>query len=163
MSLLPRPLELHNIRDVEAFCRRILDNHIRKTSNLGPDDYDEALAYLIGETWILSERFTPNGPHVKFSPYAHKLLNCRIVDWRRSRYRTRWQFTGSTHERQRVDPLSLDHHQPDGHPLSESLTAPTGDPATDRDPDLTRLLTQRGSDQAWRERENRRSLHRRAA
>jgi hypothetical protein len=164
MPLLNQPLQLWNIKDTEAFCRRIIDNHIKSTrSPLGPDDYDEALSHLITEAWIASNRFTPTTPTVKFSPYAHRILSFRIIDWRRQSFRTRWQFADSTYERDRIDPLSLDHQSPNGHRLADTLTAPAGDPAADSDTDLRRALRTRGSDEAWRHHPDRQRLPSRAA
>lgn len=165
MPMLNNRLQLHNVTDAENLCHRILNNHLRRTrAHLRPYDHEDAIAYLLTTIWELSERYDPTRTTVSFSTYAYRLLTLRCVDWRRNQEgRTRWQFDSHTHERQRNDPLSLDHQTTGGHRLADTLTTPHGDPATDRLPDLTRILARPGSDEAWRPTPNNQRLPRRAA
>lgn len=157
-------LTLHNVNDTEALCRRVLDNHLRRTrAHLRPHDYDDAIAYLLTTAWEISQRYDPTRG-TTFSTYAYRLLALRCIDWRRDQEgRTRWQFANTTHERPRIDPLSLDHPDPNGHQLGDTLTSPTGDPSTNSNPDLRRALTLPSSDEAWRDRQHHQRLPRRAA
>ena len=160
--MLRERLECHGV-DVEKLSRKVLENHLRKTqSTLTEHDYDDALAYLVATTWELSQRYNPDkGP--AFSTYAWRLLSLRIVDWRREHHgRNKWTFSTHTHTRQLTQPLSLDHHHAaDGTTLGDTLTATTGDPATDSNPDLIRALRAPSSDEAWNQNSDRPRLPRR--
>lgn len=79
-------MALHDIRDTEKLCRRILDNHLRKTrATLNHHDTEDAVSYLIETAWELSLRYDPNR-NTSFSKYAYSVLALRIVDWYRTRY-----------------------------------------------------------------------------
>ena len=56
MTLLSRPLSLHDVRDVERLCRAVLRH---ADLRLPHHDEEDALAYLISAAWELSERWDP--------------------------------------------------------------------------------------------------------
>src|SRR5438132_3110894 len=101
-------LELHDIRDVEGFCGRIID---RARLELSHQDNEDLWAYLIETTWELSLRFEPGD--LKFSTYATHTLRRRLVDWqRRDGGRTRWQFADRTYERELPRFVEIDDQLP---------------------------------------------------
>jgi hypothetical protein len=68
------------------------------------------LAFLIAEAWRLSEDYDPRkdraaakGRAPSFASYAEHSLRRRLVDFRRSRYRTRWVAKGYVYDRQRPE------------------------------------------------------------
>jgi DNA-directed RNA polymerase specialized sigma24 family protein len=81
--MLNGKLELHDVRDVEAFCVRILQR-----TTLTPQDHEDALAYLIESCWLLSTQYQPGT--ASFSTYAGKQLPRRLIDWQRKRKDTRY-------------------------------------------------------------------------
>jgi hypothetical protein len=83
--VLNQRYELHDIRDTEAFCAYILQ---RSRLTLTPQDHEDALAYLIEETWILSTRHRPG--NTPFSAHAATRLPQRLIDWQRKRKDTRY-------------------------------------------------------------------------
>jgi hypothetical protein len=107
--LLPRQWRLHDIDDVEAFCRRVLE---RAGSRLYADEAEDALAYLISECWVLSSAYDPERG-ASFATFAYRALSRRLVDRARSKYRTRWVFKDRVYERPRPDLLSLNALNPE--------------------------------------------------
>jgi hypothetical protein len=83
--MLNGKLELDDVRDTEAFCTYILN---RARLNLTPHEHEDALAYLIEETWILSTRHRPG--NTPFSAHAATRLPQRLIDWQRKRKDTRY-------------------------------------------------------------------------
>jgi hypothetical protein len=78
-------LELHDIRDTEAFCNNILQ---KARLTLTPQDHEDALAYLIATAWHLSTTYKPGTR--SFSGYAGQRLPQRLTDWQRTRKDTRY-------------------------------------------------------------------------
>jgi hypothetical protein len=78
-------LALNGINDVEAFCTTILN---RARLELTPHEHEDALAYLIEETWILSRTYRPGAR--SFSTHAGTRLPQRLIDWQRQRKDTRY-------------------------------------------------------------------------
>jgi hypothetical protein len=76
-------LALNGIHDVEAFCIYIL-----KRLKLTPHEHEDALAYLIEETWILSTHHKPGAG--TFPAHAATRLPQRLIDWQRKRKDTRY-------------------------------------------------------------------------
>lgn len=63
--LLGTPLALHDVRDVEAFVRALLDARLREWgARLRPAEYDDALTYLIERCWELSGLDNAGRPRV---------------------------------------------------------------------------------------------------
>jgi hypothetical protein len=123
------PYSILDIRDVAAFCARIAD---RSRVHLSYHDREDLLAYLVETTWELSLRYDAGDRPPKFAVYAGGILPLRVVDWTRGRFgRTRWQFSGSTYERPRVDLVSLDDSARDrleqGQPERDGDHAAGGD------------------------------------
>lgn len=130
--MLHGKLQLHDIRDVEAFTAQII-NHKHLTQE--PCDREDLHAYLIATCWELSI-IQPQPWKRSFSGWATPLLQLRITDWQRNRYgRTTWTFHNHTHTRPRPQPASLNDTDIPG----------TVDPQGDRSLDLIRLLRTRDS------------------
>lgn len=119
MSLLGAPLQLHDVRDAEAFCRTVLDRTLAYQGGRlrhRPDLYESALTYLLETLWDLSQRYDPERVRdpetgevrVAFSTYATPILAKRISDWYRdelgdSRYGTRPSVLSLDELRERED------------------------------------------------------------
>jgi hypothetical protein len=106
MSLLQRPVPLGDVRDIERFCRTLLNDI---SEHLEWSEYDHWLADLIGISWEIHERWdverTPS-----FQQYlAWKLREHAIPSLIRAhRGRTSWKWSDSGYERERPAVLSLD-------------------------------------------------------
>lgn len=74
-------LTLGNIRDVEKACDSIVEQALRaRRSRLSPSEREEAVAYLIGEAWVLFLRYDPELAPT-FGMYAYPQLRMRMLDW----------------------------------------------------------------------------------
>jgi hypothetical protein len=119
-------LALNGIHDVEAFCAYIIQ---RSRLTLTPQDHEDALAYLIEETWILSQHHRPGAG--TFTAHAATRLPQRLIDWQRKRKDTR--YPSNT----RYTEHSLDH-------LDRPHTHTSHHDPRDRDArDLVRVLRTR--------------------
>jgi DNA-directed RNA polymerase specialized sigma24 family protein len=100
-DLLGRELSLHDVRDVEAFVRRVADRQLQAWgAYLRTDDYEDLISYLVGKAWELSEQYDPEkGP--SFSTYSARILWNRVVDWYRGHF-------GDSRYRSGPPPLSLE-------------------------------------------------------
>lgn len=87
-------LSLGDIRDVEKLCRRIIDQAMRNTKRterhtrqiLRWPDYEDLLAFLIEQSWLLWLRYDPeHAKQAKFSNFAIPQLRCRVLDWQRKK------------------------------------------------------------------------------
>jgi hypothetical protein len=130
---------LYDIDDVERYTAYL----IRRSSH----PYDEDLhAYLIEQTWKLSQRYDPNLSSQTFRAYAGATLAKRIIDYTRAQNGDHRYKIG----RARQPTISIDHSRPD-----EPQPSTSWDPPRDRDADqLVRLLRARSSDEAWRHQEH---------
>lgn len=145
--MLLRQWSLHDVEDVEAFCGRVLDERLKRFGAvLRPDVYDDAMAYLLVETWKLSTKWEPAKGIPSFSTFAYRRLRFAVVNWFRATY------GDSRHSKGRRAALnatlSLDADAASGTQLVELVTGSAGDPADDRSPDLTRVLHEAGSSRA---------------
>jgi hypothetical protein len=134
--MLAGKLALHDVRDCEALCVRIVQR-----SSLEPlpwHEREDLVAFLIAEAWTLSVQYRPGS--VAFSTLATTTLQRRVVDWRRKKLgRTKWKFKGRTYERRRPQLVfSLD--APD---VEHALTSGAGDPPAGGDADLAGLVDER--------------------
>lgn len=95
MKLLSQTLALHDVKDVEATCRSILDRVLlsRGVSYLAPDQYEDALTYFVETAWEMSRRYDPEKVRnadgsigMSFSTYLHRFLPARLADWYRQRF-----------------------------------------------------------------------------
>ena len=157
-------LTLHEIDDVEAFCRRVVDAHLSSTrTHLRRDDADDLLAYTIELAWEISQRFDKTCG-VSFSTYAYRLLRVRCVDWMRQRYgRTKWTFgDGTVHTRERPEALSLDAPDSDGDRLGDAIADSSSDNPASRAAAFSGLVDERGGSFARDLDEIRRALARHA-
>jgi hypothetical protein len=99
--LLAEPVALLDVRDLEAFCRRLLDRRLaRFNAHFRSDVYDEALAFLFATAVELAARFDP-AKNTSFSKYLHNVLGLRVVDFMRKEL-------GDTRAGPKPVPLSLD-------------------------------------------------------
>jgi hypothetical protein len=186
-------LTLGDVADVEAFCNASLQQLLKRwRATLRPDDQEDALAFLVSETWRLSDRYdsarTPS-----FAAFARPYQSRFLIEFYRHRFvdrRYARRYTDA--EWQRIEQLSNPDrlHAPlpngdglvidlvpddrDAYGLLELVVAAwRGDATTDCDPDLARLLDNRDSraaddlarfrDWATRRAEERAARRRRAA
>jgi hypothetical protein len=87
LRLLPTPVSLGSIDDVERFARDALRRGCRmmKNARLEGDAKLEALDYLIHQLYELWERYDP-ALNSSFTKYAYPILPCRLADWYRSEF-----------------------------------------------------------------------------
>jgi hypothetical protein len=141
-ALLHGQLALHDVVDVEKFCGRILDDQLRAFGiRLRSHDDEDAVAYLIGQTWELSLRYDPAHGQ-SFSKFARAQLRLRVVDWLRKKLgRTNWsQSDRGVVKRARREVLSLDRFVDETRELDGGIGAGTLDSPRGCDPTLGRLL-----------------------
>jgi hypothetical protein len=138
---------MHDVEDVEAFCGRVLDEQLKRFGAvLRPDVYEDAMAYLLAETWKLSTKWDPAKGIPSFSTFAYRRLRFAVVNWYRatfgdSRYNSaRRAALNAT--------LSLEADFASDTQLVELIAGSGGDPADDCSPDLTRVLHEAGSSRA---------------
>ena len=114
--------------------------------------YGESLvAFLIAAVWPMSRTYDP-ARSPSFKAIVIGRLSNRSTDWFRThRSRTRWQFSGHTHERELPQPISLDAHTDDhGGELAELVGAVDRDLEASTGPDpFGGLLNDRDSKAAW--------------
>jgi hypothetical protein len=133
MALLGRPWALLGIEDVEAFTARIVE---RSPVELSYHERESLHSFLISETWRLSLSYKPGIIRQGFSTWARIKLHQRSIDWTRKEFgRTRWQFAGSSYERERPSLVPLDDAG-----VVDALPAGAGDPALDSPSDLGGVL-----------------------
>jgi hypothetical protein len=127
MPLLNGVLQLHDVQNVENFCRRAIQAEMRRLRmpGLNPTDHDEALAYVIAECWILSERYNP-ALTPSFSTYAYPKCRLRFINW--------------LHTKLGRNPNRKPPHYLEDLRADQLVTARNDDPPGDRDADLVRLL-----------------------
>lgn len=81
--LLGQVLPLHDVRDIEAHVRSLLDARLAEWgARLDPERYEDALSYLLGKAVELSKNYRPS-PDLAFSTYSRRILRARVVDWYR--------------------------------------------------------------------------------
>jgi hypothetical protein len=152
--MLQGTLTLHDLRDVEAFCNAALDQALnRSRANLRPADHDDALAYLISQTWRLSLRYDHN-KNPSFTSFARTFQPRFLVDFYRTRFldnrnRRRYQPDEWYRIQQLVFAGSLDapveRHPHDENPrtLGELLAVPDSSSETDSDSLIERANRER--------------------
>lgn len=135
MPLLASRLDLGNLTDVEAVCSAIVRRQLSSGAGyLEPADREDAIAYLIGETWALWLRFDAERG-ATFRTYASPILQRRIVDW----YRAKLGRSSNAPRPRMVSTSELENAE-----LERALRDRAGDDFTDCDPDLRRVLAGRG-------------------
>jgi hypothetical protein len=120
--LLNGVLALHDVEDVEKLCRAVLAPFERRGM---VDDFEDALAELVGVCWQLGERYDrERDRRPNFAAYASLILSLRVHDRiRRVRGRTKWSFREERRESGRL-PRSYERERP----VVLSLDAPVGGP-----------------------------------
>lgn len=170
--LLNERLALHDIHDTEAFCRKILDKHLRNTrATLSNADHEDALAYLVATCWEISVAYDPDLSR-SFSRYSYNILQRRTIDWYRARYfrdqtSTEWyrrtnpnsKPVDADEQRRFKFPESLNVDQADHRnvaapdhtgqdPMDFALRSLAGDLAVDCSPELLAVLSEERSGDA---------------
>lgn len=150
MSLLPKPVTIHDINDAERFVRAT----IADTLVLTPDQRDDLICEGLRILWTLSDRYQPgyggrNPTGSRFSGYAAKYLPGKLSDaWHRLQGHSlvvlpngkrKWHYNDR--------PVSLEALM-DATPGSDTLTALAVDPDQHMDSDLARKLGA-ALDAAW--------------
>lgn len=158
--MLQGTLTIHDLKDVEAFCSAALDQTLKRwRSTLEPSDRDDALAYLISETWRISTRYNPKlSP--SFAAYARNYQPRFLIEF----YRRRWLDTRNStrysdeqwgqiqqliYTAERLD-APLRGHTDDGDPrtLGELLTLPDSSTSSDSDTAIERANRERDRNRA---------------
>lgn len=86
VTLLGSRLTLGDVHDVEALCRRILDDTLGRLGAFLPHhDHEDALTHLIAEAWLLHQRFDTKR-NDSFAGYARSVLPRRMIDYYRARF-----------------------------------------------------------------------------
>jgi hypothetical protein len=105
-SVLGSAFPLHDVRNVEALCERVIQ---RSRLNLSYHDHEDLLAYLVEVCWRLSTKYEHGrGSTNSFAGWATYILRLRLIEWQREKYR-----------RGGADVLGLD--APDDDPLGSSV------------------------------------------
>jgi hypothetical protein len=135
--LLNSTWTLEDVIDVEALCCKVLNNRLRHWgANLNEQENEDALAFLLEQSWILFLRFDPWHEATRrrsFSSFLYRrLYSYEVVNW----YRLRFGDARSD----KPETLSLDFYA-DGElgGLDELVSDGQGDPA-DSCIDLDRVL-----------------------
>jgi len=147
-------LALWDVADVERFCRKAIDAELKagRSGELTPADYDDALAYVIAETWILAERFKP-GTSSTFSTYAYPKCRLRFVNWLAKRFgRTGYRPLVNRYQQESLE-AHTEHRaaweegisggEPTNSRLGVLVDPKSNDHSANRDSDLVRLLRTR--------------------
>lgn len=87
-QMLSRTWTLRDVEDVEMLCRGALAEMLRRCNlDLEPVDYDDTLAFLLGEVVTLERRFdakVAEKPGLIFRPWLFQQVKSRAVDYWRS-------------------------------------------------------------------------------
>jgi hypothetical protein len=120
----------HPVYDLERLCRVILDGHLRATATpLEPADYDEALGFLFGESYVLQPRYRPDRGSVPFAAWMQGQLAFRLRDHLRAPYGRRSEHRIGQGRFAELDRPGADG---DGHPLDRALSEGSCDRGDDR-------------------------------
>jgi hypothetical protein len=151
MTMLAGVWALRDVSDVEALCRGVLGESLRRASvELEPADFDESLAFLLGQTVELERKFDGR-PGIKFRPWLYNELRRDLIDYWRSWYGRSGQKrvpeddpnapVGGDHTG--IDPPDP-HDDPGDSRLERSARSVTDNCIEDRADALLRFLDQRG-------------------
>lgn len=87
--MLPDVWPLHDVADVEALCRGVIaertGDHGRRYG-LESCDFDEALAFLLGEVVVLERVYDFTRAGIQFRPWLYVRLGWKLIDFWRSFY-----------------------------------------------------------------------------
>jgi DNA-directed RNA polymerase specialized sigma24 family protein len=136
VPLLTQRWSLHDVGDVEALLIRAVSRS-RYADGLRPDERDDLVTYLFEFAWKLSQKFDPE--RGSFAVFLYGAAQRRIIDWHRSRYRTRWAFKDRVYERKLPEFVSLDHGD-DGGQLGGTVDEGSGAHAPGWDSGLGGIL-----------------------
>ena len=131
--MLSGRLTLHDVRDVEALCGRVIS---RSGIELDHHDREELLAFLVEHAWFISRHFVPNG--IRFTTFATTQMQKQIHEWKRRRHgRTRWKSGDRIYERRIPAFVSMDA---DRSGLEQALGGVEVDGTEPGAEDLARML-----------------------
>jgi hypothetical protein len=151
-------LELHDIRDADAFVGRVI---VRSHLELDYHRRERLHQFLLIALWRLSQTYDANGRPSNFSGIAGAILPKRIIDWQRSPEeggRTIWtkprsgsgkQYADS-YERQRPQLVSIDD-DPEHGDVGATLSGGSLDDGEHRLADELRSLRKRARRPSRRE------------
>lgn len=132
MAMLLSKLALGDLEDVESVCVSIVQQSLNgSAAHLRHAQFEDAVAYLVSETWILWSRYDPT--RAKFATYAYPRLRNRMVDF--------WRMQlGSSRSRPRPVVVSLS--ELDEVELERALSGGERDDPAHSDPDLEGLFAE---------------------
>lgn len=105
---------MHDIRDVEAYGRRLIQRS--RVPELNYHEYEELLSWIIAKAWELTDKY--DAGKGSFSNFCG--VRIRVADWERERNgRTKWQFADRTYERPRPQFVPLDDRPEQADPSAE--------------------------------------------
>jgi hypothetical protein len=84
--IYPEKIELHDVRDVEAFCSTVARERLRRwRAVLEPCDQEDLVVFLVTVAWEESKKYDPTFGR-SFSTHATQVCRNRAVDWYRQRF-----------------------------------------------------------------------------
>jgi hypothetical protein len=112
--LLNGTLTLHDVRDVEALCRWVVNTRV-PGGELRQHEREDLITWLIEVAWFHSRKYRPGGT-VSFSTYITVQLRRDVHEWKRKQNgRTRWSASnGKVYERVMPRVVSLEGEQESG-------------------------------------------------
>lgn len=84
--LLTTPIAVHDVRDIEAHVRAILDSGLAElAARLDASLYEDAHSFLVARGLELGRGYDPTRG-LSFSTYSRRILRLRLADWYRSTF-----------------------------------------------------------------------------
>lgn len=152
MTLLTSKLKLHDVDDVERFCASHLQTQ-PQWRQLEEHRKDDALAYLISETWRISTRYDP-ARNTSFSKHAYAYQPKFFIQWLRDTFVDQRYGDDDKQTRDAIaHPASLDAPvvTADGEPgrLGDLVAVSDRDDQADSEQVLRRFERERDRYRAW--------------
>jgi DNA-directed RNA polymerase specialized sigma24 family protein len=84
--MLPHPVSLRDVRDLEKHVNGAINDHCATTrSYFNPDDRDEIVSELLVKAYELDRKYDPSYGW-SFSKYLYQGCRLAVIDWLRKRY-----------------------------------------------------------------------------
>jgi len=84
--LLPTSIAVHDVRDIEAHVRVILDRGLLDIgAKLDAGQYEDAYDFLLDRGLELGSRYDPKRG-LAFSTFSRRILRLRVADWYRTTF-----------------------------------------------------------------------------
>jgi DNA-directed RNA polymerase specialized sigma subunit len=131
------PLRLHDVDDAQRVVSTIVT---RSGLHLSYHDREELEQHLLAQMWELHLRYDASRG-ISFGAWAVTTLRKRVVDYQRSRFRTKWVFRDRVHVRER--PQFVEFNDSVRARLDAAESTRTGDSSPDWDADCRRLHGER--------------------